>query len=96
MKVLDPDKLYRLVSGQEATEKMAHEKKLRDLFWAIIEEWEEESDIDYSIPLQDILELVEKSPDFFVERMGVIDMVKAMSTEALQLKPVRKSRKRVL
>jgi len=96
MLYLDPDKLYLVLSGEEMSESVIHEKKLQALFWDIIEVWEDEKDIDYSVPLDDVIEMVKKSPQFYVERRGVQEMSEELFAVILQAKSVGSKRRRVL
>lgn len=78
MSQLNPDRFYQLVSGAETTPLKARNKLLSGMFWNIIEGWNTTSNIDFSIPFDDILEMVEKSPQFFADRMGASEAADAI------------------
>lgn len=93
---LDPEKLYQLISGEVLSEEQIREKRLENLYWTIVEEWSEASDVDYSIPLQDILDMVEKSPEFFAVRMGAGEISETMCCNLLDVRSACSKRRRVL
>ena len=95
MNVLNPDRLYQFINGN-VPEEIYHDNILKNLFWDIVENWKSEQDVDYSIPLDEIIAMVEQSPRYFREKMGTQDMGMEIVESLLRAKRVTGSRRRVL
>lgn len=96
MKVLNPDNVFRIINGAELSEAVIYDKHLNNLFWEIAEKWNHESDVDYSISLDEIIDMVEQSPRYLKLKMGAPECVMESCNSLLEAKRVVKNKRRVL
>lgn len=95
MNALNANCMYQFINGDVPIE-IYHDNILKKLFWDITENWKSEQDIDYSIPLEDIIAMVDQSPRYFKEQMGTQDLGREICESLLQAKRITGSRRRVL
>jgi hypothetical protein len=93
--VLNPDRMYQFFND-DVPEEIYHDNILKKLFWDITENWKCEQDVDYSVPLEEIVAMVEQSPRYFREKMGTQDVGMEICESLLQAKRIAGSRRRVL
>lgn len=95
MNALNADRMYQFVNG-DVPEEIYHDNILKKLFWDITENWKSQQDVDYSIPLEEIIAMVEQSPRYFREKMGAQDLGMEICESLLQAKRIVGSRRRIL
>lgn len=80
--------------GEYATEEEKYDSYLEKLFLNILDNWSTQDEVDETIPLEDVLTMVERSPDYFERLIGGADVADTFVENIRSIKT--KSRKRRL
>lgn len=86
---LDFSKLDSAINHYEMTAETIEWEKSRQLFIDITEGWASREDIDYSIPISALVELIENTAVFISEKQEFADTLDEMSRKIMDSKPVR-------
>lgn len=86
---LDFSKLDLLVNHYEMTAEAIKWEKSRQLFIDITEGWTSQEDIDYSIPISALVELIENTADFISEKQEFSETLDEVSKKIMDSRPVR-------
>lgn len=83
------------VSRELAMFKMEPERQEREkrkaLFVSVTELWQTEEDIDYSVSVTDLVELLNETPEFIHERMEAGDVMNKMSQSINQCRSISRT-----
>lgn len=86
---LDFSKLDSAVNHYEMTTETIEREKSRQLFIDITEGWISREDIDYSVPISALVELIENTAAFISEKQEFSDTLDEVSKKVMDSKPVR-------